>query len=138
MPRLLERLANVPDPRDPRGLRHALVAVLALAACAVLAGATSVLIVSEWIADAPPHILQRLDIRLDPMFSDSGSANGRKIHLLALRTARVKNIAVGFRCNARDPPTARPRMITNRTSCDYAEALTQESTRAHNCQPTRR
>ncbi|MFF3404210.1 transposase family protein [Streptomyces sp. NPDC002659] len=36
--RLLERLAEVPDPRDPRGVRHALVAVLALTACAVLAG----------------------------------------------------------------------------------------------------
>ncbi|MFE2610724.1 transposase family protein [Streptomyces mirabilis] len=45
----------MPDPRDPRGVRHALVAVLALTACAVLVGATSVLAVSEWIADAPPH-----------------------------------------------------------------------------------
>jgi hypothetical protein len=68
VPRLLERLAEVPDPRDPRGVRHALVAVLALTACAVLAGATSVLAVSEWIADAPPHILQRLGICLDPLF----------------------------------------------------------------------
>ncbi|MGW0886464.1 ISAs1 family transposase, partial [Streptomyces sp. NPDC002671] len=68
VPRLLERLAEVPDPRDPRGVRHALVAVLALTACAVLAGATSVPAVSEWIADAPPHILQRLGIRLDPLF----------------------------------------------------------------------
>ncbi|GAB2901145.1 ISAs1 family transposase [Streptomyces mayteni] len=68
VPRLLERLAEVPDPRDPRGVRHALVAVLALTACAVLAGASSVLAVSEWIADAPPHILQRLGVRLDPLF----------------------------------------------------------------------
>ncbi|MFJ9026530.1 ISAs1 family transposase [Streptomyces sp. NPDC102259] len=68
VPRLLERLAEVPDPRDPRGVRHALVAVLALTACAVLAGATSVLAVSEWIADAPPHILERLGIHLDPLF----------------------------------------------------------------------
>jgi predicted transposase YbfD/YdcC len=68
VPGLLERLAEVPDPKDPRGVRHALVAVLALTACAVLAGATSVLAVSEWIADAPPHILQRLGIRIDPLF----------------------------------------------------------------------
>jgi predicted transposase YbfD/YdcC len=65
VPRLLERLAEVPDPR---GVRHALLAVLALTACAVLAGATSVLAVSEWVADAPPHILERLGIRLDPLF----------------------------------------------------------------------
>ncbi|MFJ4617631.1 transposase family protein [Streptomyces sp. NPDC088812] len=67
VPRLLKRLAEAPDPRDPRGVRHALVAVLALTACVVLAGATSVLAVSEWIADAPPHILERLGIRLAPL-----------------------------------------------------------------------
>nr|WTB29562.1 transposase family protein [Streptomyces sp. NBC_00830] len=32
IPGLLERLAEVPDPRDPRGVRHALVVVLALTA----------------------------------------------------------------------------------------------------------
>jgi hypothetical protein len=44
---LLERMAEVPDPRDPRGIRHALSAILALTACAVLAGATSLLAVGE-------------------------------------------------------------------------------------------
>ncbi|MFI7298822.1 transposase family protein [Streptomyces sp. NPDC050121] len=68
VPPLLERLAEVPGPREARGVRHALVAVLALSACAVLAGATSLPAVSEWIADAPPHILERLGIRLDPLF----------------------------------------------------------------------
>lgn len=67
MPGLLERLAGVPDPRDPRGVRHALVVVLALTACAVLAGATSLLAVGEWIADAPPHLLFRLGVRPDPL-----------------------------------------------------------------------
>ncbi|MET7938139.1 transposase family protein [Streptomyces sp. NPDC005322] len=38
-------MAEVPDPRDRRGVRHALAAVLALSACAVLAGATSLLAV---------------------------------------------------------------------------------------------
>ncbi len=64
---LLERLAEVPDPRDPRGVRHALAVVLALAACAVLAGATSLLAVGEWIADAPPQVLERLGVRPDPV-----------------------------------------------------------------------
>jgi hypothetical protein len=40
-PGLLERLASIPDPRDRRGRRHALVSVLSLAAAAVLAGARS-------------------------------------------------------------------------------------------------
>lgn len=68
IPGLLERLHEVPDPRDPRGVRHALVVVLALTACAVLAGATSLLAVGEWIADAPPSVLEHLGVRPDPLF----------------------------------------------------------------------
>ncbi|MEW2192727.1 ISAs1 family transposase [Streptomyces microflavus] len=67
MPGLLERLAEVPDPRDPRGVRHGLAVVLALAACAVLAGATSLLAVGEWIVDAPPQVLERLGVQPDPV-----------------------------------------------------------------------
>ncbi|MFF1917359.1 transposase family protein [Streptomyces sp. NPDC058239] len=66
IPGLLERLAEVPDPRDPRGVRHALVVMLALTACTVLAGATSLLAVGEWITDAPPSVLERLGVRPDP------------------------------------------------------------------------
>lgn len=43
VPRLLEELAEVPNARDPRGARHALVAVLTLTACAILAGTNSLL-----------------------------------------------------------------------------------------------
>lgn len=67
VPGLLERLAEVPDPRDPRGVRHRLAVVLALTACAVLAGATSLLAVGEWIADAPAHVLEQVDARRDPL-----------------------------------------------------------------------
>ncbi|GGW46788.1 hypothetical protein GCM10010320_28840 [Streptomyces caelestis] len=56
-----------PDPRDPRGVRHALAVVLALTACAVLAGATSLPAVGEWIADAPPQVLDRLGVCPDPV-----------------------------------------------------------------------
>ncbi|MFG2949697.1 ISAs1 family transposase [Streptomyces adustus] len=67
VPGLLERLAEVPDPRDPRGVRHRLAVVLALTACAVLAGATSLLAVGEWIADAPAHVLEQVGARRDPL-----------------------------------------------------------------------
>ncbi|WSX61414.1 ISAs1 family transposase [Streptomyces sp. NBC_00986] len=49
-------------------MRHALVGVLALAACAVLAGATSLSAVGRWITDAPPHVLEHVGVRLDPLF----------------------------------------------------------------------
>ena len=38
---LLAALNTVPDPRKPRGLRHSLPGILAIAACAVIAGARS-------------------------------------------------------------------------------------------------
>ncbi|MFJ3037158.1 transposase family protein [Streptomyces tendae] len=60
-------MAEVPGPRDPRRVRHPLVAVLALTACAVPAGATSLLAVGEWITDAPPSVLERLGVRPLPL-----------------------------------------------------------------------
>ncbi len=67
VPGLLERLAEVSDPRDPRGVRHTLGAVLALTACAVLAGARSLLAVAEWVADAPPELLAQLGATVDSL-----------------------------------------------------------------------
>jgi predicted transposase YbfD/YdcC len=64
---LLAHLAAVPDPRDRRGLRHDLSGVLAVAVCAVLAGATSLAAIGEWAADAPPGVLLTLGIRPDPL-----------------------------------------------------------------------
>jgi predicted transposase YbfD/YdcC len=56
---LLEALARVPDPRDPRGRRYPLVPVLAIAVCAALAGARSYAAIAEWAADAPPRLRAR-------------------------------------------------------------------------------
>ncbi|MFF1478524.1 transposase family protein [Streptomyces sp. NPDC058301] len=58
----------MPDPRDPLGVGHALVVMFVLTACAVLAGATSLLVVGEWITDAPPSALERPGLRPDPLF----------------------------------------------------------------------
>jgi predicted transposase YbfD/YdcC len=59
---LLEALARVPDPRDPRGRRYPLVPVLAIAVCATLAGARSYAAIAEWAADAPPRLRGRLGL----------------------------------------------------------------------------
>ncbi|MDH6222117.1 transposase family protein [Streptomyces pseudovenezuelae] len=96
VPGLLERLAQVPDPRDPRGVRHALVVVLALSACAVLAGATSILAVGEWITDAPPHVLEHVGVRLDPLFPKrSLPAETTVRRLLARIDGDALDLAVG-------------------------------------------
>ncbi|MFJ5844707.1 transposase family protein [Streptomyces sp. NPDC092903] len=48
-------------------MRHRLAVVLALTPCAVPAGATSLLAVGEWIADAPAHVLEQVGARPDPL-----------------------------------------------------------------------
>ena len=59
---LLETLAQVPDPRKPRGVRHRLAGVLAVTMAATLAGARSFVAIAEWAADATPEALARLGI----------------------------------------------------------------------------
>ena len=50
---LLDALAQVPDPRDPRGVRYGFVSVLAVAVCPTLAGVRSYAAVAKWAIDAP-------------------------------------------------------------------------------------
>ena len=58
-PHLLAYLASVPDQRAPRGCRHPLIAILAVAAAAVLAGACSMTAIAEWAAEAPSQSVPR-------------------------------------------------------------------------------
>jgi DDE family transposase len=64
-PYLLAYLAAVPDPRGARGRRHPLVAILAIAAAAVLAGARSIAAIAEWAADAPQPVRAAVGARRD-------------------------------------------------------------------------
>jgi predicted transposase YbfD/YdcC len=48
---LLHALTAVPDPRSPRGLRYPLAGLLAVSVCAVLAGASSVAAIADWLHD---------------------------------------------------------------------------------------
>src|SRR5665647_2302441 len=48
---LLTALGRVPDPRDPRGVRYPIVAMLTVVVCAMLAGARSYAAIGEWCAD---------------------------------------------------------------------------------------
>ncbi|MEV0810326.1 transposase family protein [Micromonospora sp. NPDC050200] len=57
---LFVALAAVPDPRDPRGRRYPLVSVLAVAVCAVLAGACTFAAISDWVRDLDRPAWERL------------------------------------------------------------------------------
>ncbi|MER7009793.1 ISAs1 family transposase, partial [Dactylosporangium sp. NPDC000555] len=57
---LLRALAAVPDPRHRRGVRYRLASLLAVAVCAVLAGATTFAAIGDWAADLDEAARRRL------------------------------------------------------------------------------
>ena len=57
-------LADVPDPRARRGIRHRLPVVITAAVCAVVAGYRSYTAIGEWVADLPADTA--LDWRASP------------------------------------------------------------------------
>lgn len=59
---LVEALSAVPDPRKPRGVRHGVLAVLLIGACAVLAGARSFVAVAEYAHDVGHTVLEVLGV----------------------------------------------------------------------------
>src|SRR4051812_11232254 len=50
---LLAALADLPDPRARRGVRHRLMVVVTAAVCAVVAGYRSYAAIGEWVDDVP-------------------------------------------------------------------------------------
>jgi len=57
---LLELLRTLVDPRQPRGVRHPLLTVVAISVCAALAGARSFRAIAEWAQDLSRETLRRL------------------------------------------------------------------------------
>ncbi len=62
---LLEMLAGITDPRDPRGVRHPLLAVLGVTVVATLAGAVNYRELGSVAADLPQRLLGLLNARWD-------------------------------------------------------------------------
>ncbi|WP_190822598.1 transposase family protein [Saccharopolyspora pogona] len=63
---LVELLAGVPDPRDPRGVRHTIGAVLSVMVFAVLAGARNFREIADQAVDLPV-LLAAAGCRLHPV-----------------------------------------------------------------------
>jgi hypothetical protein len=106
---LAGHLGRVPDPRDPRGVRHTLTSLLLAAAAAVLAGARSFTAIGEWVADAPPRVLAALGVRYDPLgrrFEPPDEATIRRV--LEAVDAGALEAAVGSWLAARLRPVRQP------------------------------
>jgi len=59
---LVEAFAQIPDPRKARGIRHGVLAIVLLGACAVLTGARSFAAIGEYAHDIGRTILDRLGV----------------------------------------------------------------------------
>jgi len=57
---LFSILGTIPDPRKAHGIRHGIQSILAIAVCAVLAGARSFIAIAEWAEDQSQEILEQL------------------------------------------------------------------------------
>jgi hypothetical protein len=57
---LMQLLHGMTDPRKPRGVRHPVVTVLAIAVCAVLSGARSFTAIAEWAQSLSLSALRRM------------------------------------------------------------------------------
>ncbi|MGW3240459.1 ISAs1 family transposase [Streptomyces olivaceus] len=59
---LVQLLAGIPDPRRRRGVRHPVGALIAVAVCAMMAGARGFTAIGEWARDAGGAALERLGL----------------------------------------------------------------------------
>ncbi|WP_203862465.1 ISAs1 family transposase [Plantactinospora mayteni] len=65
---LVARLRQVPDPRRLRGLRHPLLVILVLTACATLVtGNDGLTAIRQWAARTPQDVLRSLGARRNPL-----------------------------------------------------------------------
>jgi len=111
-PHLLAYLATVTDPRARAGRRHPLVAILALAAAAVLAGARSVAAIAEWAADAPQPVRAALGTCRDPLTGRWAVPTETTIRrTLARLDAEALAAAIGGWLADRERPSQRRRAV---------------------------
>ncbi len=103
---LLGMLAGIADPRDPRGVRHLLGAVLGVAVVATLAGAANYRELGSTAADLPQFLLGLLKARRHP-------ASGRYIAPSAATLRRVL-----IKVNADELDTAVGAWLRAHAACD--------------------
>lgn len=77
-------LAGISDPRDPRGIRHPLLAVLGTAVVATLAGAANFRELGSVAADLPQGLLALLGARWDQRDGRFGAPSGATLRRILI------------------------------------------------------
>jgi predicted transposase YbfD/YdcC len=126
-PHLLAHLAAVPDPRATRGRRHPLIAILAMAVAAVLAGARSLAAIAEWAAEAPQPVRAALGARRDAPDHFAVPAEATIRRTLARLDADALAAAVGAWLAERE--RERPRPVATRWRAVAVDGKTLRGTR---------
>src|SRR3954453_9674310 len=86
---LPDALANLPDPRARRGVRHRLTVVVTAAICAVVAGYRSYAAIGEWVADLPDDTADLLGI-------DAGRGPAEEINRRLVKALDPDLLATGI------------------------------------------
>ncbi|MER6378952.1 ISAs1 family transposase [Streptomyces sp. NPDC001127] len=99
----------MPDPRDRRGRRHPLSALLAAAAAAVPAGSRSLAAFGEWITDAPRWAVRTLGFAPDPLIGQMVVPHPATVRrVLARLDGDALDAAIGAFLPARAARTRKP------------------------------
>src|SRR5512133_3337268 len=100
-----------PRPASPRGHRHPLIAILAMAAAAVLAGARSMTAIAEWAADTPQSVRAALGARRESPDHYSVPAETTIRRALGRLDPQALATAIGAWLGERDRPQQRRQAI---------------------------
>ncbi|WTF17104.1 transposase family protein [Streptomyces sp. NBC_01601] len=94
---LLDALAKVPDPRNPRGVRFRLATLLAVGVCALTsAGHNSLTAIAEWARRCDQDVLARLGCPLDPFAGRFKAPGERTLRDVFARVDPAILTAAGF------------------------------------------
>jgi len=104
---LLDRLGELADPRDRRGVRHSFVSLLAIAVAAVGSGARSWTEIGEFARELTPEQLARLGARPSPYTGRYTPPDEATIRRALQRVdPQALDRLVGGWLGARQPPAA--------------------------------
>ncbi|MFJ2078935.1 ISAs1 family transposase [Streptomyces anulatus] len=94
---LLDALSQVPDPRNPRGVRFLLATLLAVGVCALTsAGHNSLTAIAEWVRRCDQNVLARLGCPFDPFTGRFKAPGERTLRDAFARVDPALLTAAGF------------------------------------------